>query len=64
MNGMSGCDDLNHVKDVISYIAMNNTCNVPVTPDYSGKTVNNNYDAVQICYELMQQIQFLLQINN
>ena len=49
VNNMSGCDNIHTIDDVISYIITNNTINVPVLPDYSGKRVNNYYKRVLAC---------------
>ena len=59
MNGMSGCENLHIIDDVISYITTDNAINIPVFPDYSGKRVNSYYNVIKICYGLMQQRQFL-----
>ena len=55
VDGMSGFENISTVDNVIAYITSDNTVNVPVTPDYSGKIVNNYYDVVKICYRLIQQ---------
>ena len=60
VNGMSGCDNLHTIEDVISYITIDNIVNILVLRDYSGKRVNNQYDVAQICYGLIHQRQILL----
>ena len=60
---MSGCEHISSVEDVISYITMDDTVNISVTPDYSGKRVNSYYDVIQICYGLIQQRQFMSRID-
>ena len=52
---MSGCDHIHTIEDVISFIMTNDTVNVPIIPDYSGRRVNTYYSVVQICYMLIQQ---------
>ena len=59
VNSMSGFENISSVEDVILYIGDDNSVNVPVTPDYSGKRVNAYYDVVWICYGLIHQRQFL-----
>ena len=43
VNNMCGCCHIHTINDVISCIITDNTINVPVLPDYSGKRVNNYY---------------------
>ena len=55
VDDMIGCANICSVDEVIAFITMDNTANIPVTPDFSGKRVNNYYDVIRICYGLSQQ---------
>ena len=41
VDGMSGCENISSIEDLIAYIILDNTVNTPVIPDYSGKRVNS-----------------------
>ena len=59
VHGMSGCENINTLDDMIKFITLDNSIRTPSNIDFSGRRVDIYYDIHRLCYGLLQQRQFL-----